>query len=192
MHLLKRLAVLVCSAAALVAPAARTARATRRRAEASDDGWETTLSGLSYFDEVVGDGPLAEPGCVATVAYEGRLASSGRMFDSSKGKGAFKFQVGEGVVIPGWDEGIATMRVGGKRKLRIPARLGYGEYGSGALIPPNADLEFDCELENVAEGTLAVLAAKASIGYNLRTVFLGLFLLSFAIPPLFPDVAWLH
>lgn len=162
-------------------------------AESVDDGWTVSLSGLKYKDEVVGDGPLASEGCVATVQYEGRLASSGRVFDSSKGKGAFKFVVGEGSVIPAWDEGISTMRVGGKRKLYCPAALAYGEFGSGSgMIPPNADLEFDCELENVAEGALAAFASKASIGYNLRTFILFLLGLSFVLPPLFPDVAWLH
>ena len=70
----------------------------------------------------------------------------------------------------------------------------YGEYGSGGAgeIPPGADLEFDCELENIAEGALAVLASKLSIGYNLRTVILGLLVLSFILPVVFPDAGWLH
>ena len=73
------------------------------------------------------------------------------------------------------------------------AALAYGEFGSGSgMIPPNADLEFDCELVNVAEGPAAVLAAKLSIGYNLRTAILGLLVLSFILPVVFPDVAWLH
>jgi len=160
--------------------------------------WKRNLAKICAFDvarldEVVGGGEAASDGCVATVNYEGRLMSSGRVFDSSKGKGPIKFVLGEGSVIPAWDEGIASMSVGGKRVLRCPAALAYGEFGSGSgMIPPNADLEFDCELVNVAEGPVAVLAAKLSIGYNLRTAILGLLVLSFILPVVFPDVAWLH
>ena len=190
---------LLCAAAdAFVAPTTR-ARVAPLRSEAADaaasetDGFTVTLSGLKYKDEVVGGGEAASDGCVATVNYEGRLMSSGRVFDSSKGKGPIKFVLGEGSVIPAWDEGIASMAVGGKRVLRCPAALAYGEFGSGSgMIPPNADLEFDCELVNVAEGPVAVLAAKLSIGYNLRTAILGLLVLSFILPVVFPDVAWLH
>lgn len=188
---------LVATTTALVAPVAPRPRSALRSAEGAaedaSDGYTVTVSGLRFKDEVVGDGEAASDGCVATVSYEGRLASNGRVFDSSKGKGPIKFILGEGSVIPAWDEGIASMRVGGKRKLYCPAETAYGEFGSGTgTIPPNADLEFDCELVNVAEGQVAVLASRLSIGYNLRTAILGLLVLSFILPPLFPDVAWLH
>jgi FKBP-type peptidyl-prolyl cis-trans isomerase len=159
-----------------------------------DDGWTVTLSGLKYVDNVVGTGATAEAGKVAVVQYEGKLAESGRVFDSTKGRGAFKFIVGQGSVIPAWDEGVATMREGGKRKLYCPSRLAYGEQGAGGNgeIPANADLVFDVELEAVEDGALAVQLAQLGIGLNLRTVIAFLFVLSFILPPLFPDVAWLH
>mmetsp|Transcript_19980 Transcript_19980/g.61573 ORF Transcript_19980/g.61573 Transcript_19980/m.61573 type:complete len:199 (+) Transcript_19980:382-978(+) len=190
-------ALLATTATALVGPrpALRRASPLRSEIESEDpDGWTVTLSGLKYKDDVVGTGDAPADGSVVTVSYEGRLVSSGRVFDSSKGKGPIKFVLGEGSVIPAWDEGIATMKVGGKRTLYCPSRLAYGEYGSGGAgeIPPGADLEFDCELENVAEGALAVLASKLSIGYNLRTVILGLLVLSFILPVVFPDAGWLH
>jgi FKBP-type peptidyl-prolyl cis-trans isomerase len=159
-----------------------------------DDGWTVTLSGLKYVDNVVGTGEEASAGRVAVVQYEGKLADSGRVFDSTKGRGQFKFVVGQGSVIPAWDEGVATMRAGGKRKLYCPSRLAYGEQGAGGNgeIPANADLVFDVELEAVEDGALAVQLAQLGIGLNLRTVIAFLFVLSFILPPLFPDVAWLH
>lgn len=194
-----RVVLLVAAATALAPVRVRPLRRSVLGAEpvaqeAEGDAWTVTMSGLKYVDEVVGDGALASPGTVATVLYTGRLVKSGRVFDSSDGKGAFKFLVGSGSVIPGWEEGIATMRVGGKRRLYVPAALGYGEFGSGgnAMIPKNADLEFDTELTYVGEGAIAAFAAKFSIGYNLRTAILALLALSIVLPPLFPDAAWLH
>jgi len=106
----------------------------------------TTESGLQYIDLVVGTGRQAELGDTATVHYTGWLAD-GKKFDSSVDrKEPFSFRVGAGQVIKGWDEGVGTMKMGGKRKLTIPPQLGYGARGAGNVIPPNATLTFDVEL----------------------------------------------
>ncbi len=106
----------------------------------------TTESGLQYIDLVVGAGRQAELGDTATVHYTGWLAD-GKKFDSSVDrKEPFSFRVGAGQVIKGWDEGVGTMKVGGKRKLIIPPQLGYGARGAGNVVPPNATLTFDVEL----------------------------------------------
>ncbi|HLK59158.1 MAG TPA: FKBP-type peptidyl-prolyl cis-trans isomerase [Chthonomonadaceae bacterium] len=115
----------------------------------------TTRSGLQYVDLKVGTGASPKQGQTVTVHYIGRL-SNGTVFDASSqhidpehpNGQPYSFQIGVGTVIPGWDEGIMTMRVGGKRKLIIPAKLGYGETGFGA-IPPNATLIFKVELLSV-------------------------------------------
>jgi len=109
----------------------------------------TTPSGLKYVDEVVGSGDSPARGKKVRVHYTGRL-TDGKKFDSSVDRGQpFEFIIGVGQVIKGWDEGVATMRVGGKRQLIIPAELGYGARGAGSAIPPNADLVFDVELLGV-------------------------------------------
>lgn len=106
----------------------------------------TTDSGLQYIDLVEGKGRQAELGDQATVHYTGWLAN-GAKFDSSLDRGQpFSFRVGAGQVIKGWDEGVGTMKVGGKRKLIIPPDLAYGPRGAGAVIPPNATLTFEVEL----------------------------------------------
>ena len=105
-----------------------------------------TRSGLSYVDIVIGTGPAAKEGDKVTVHYTGYFPD-GRKFDSSVDrKEPFSFRLGAGQVIRGWDEGVATMKVGGKRKLMIPPSLGFGTRGAGGVIPPNADLVFDVEL----------------------------------------------
>ena len=110
----------------------------------------TTASGLQYWDIVIGSGALAAPGATVKVHYTGWL-TSGDKFDSSVDRGEpFSFQLGAGQVIKGWDEGVAGMKVGGKRQLRIPPALGYGAQGAGSAIPPNATLIFDVELLDVA------------------------------------------
>lgn len=112
-------------------------------------GVVTTASGLKYEDLNVGDGTQAERGNRVSVHYTGWL-TDGTKFDSSLDRGQpFQFRLGEGQVIRGWDEGVAGMRVGGKRKLTIPPNLGYGEGGAGAVIPPNATLVFEVELLSV-------------------------------------------
>jgi FKBP-type peptidyl-prolyl cis-trans isomerase len=107
-------------------------------------------SGLKYEDLKVGNGDEAKTGDTVEVHYTGRLAETGKEFDSSYRRGMpLEVKLGEGGVIKGWDEGIPGMRVGGKRKLMIPAELGYREKGSPPDIPPNADLVFEVELLRV-------------------------------------------
>lgn len=108
-------------------------------------------SGLAYYDIAVGDGAEPHAGQTAIVHYTGWL-DDGKKFDSSRDRGKpFGFKLGSGQVIPGWDQGVATMRVGGKRRLVVPANLAYGERGIGDLIPPNARLTFDVELLRVID-----------------------------------------
>ncbi len=111
----------------------------------------TTESGLQYEDTTVGEGAEATAGQKVTVHYTGWLrnddGSQGAKFDSSKDRNdPFQFNLGGGQVIRGWDEGVQGMKVGGQRRLTIPAALGYGARGAGGVIPPNATLIFDVEL----------------------------------------------
>ena len=113
----------------------------------------TTASGLQYEDTRPGTGDTAQAGQQVTVHYTGWLhdpaAADGRgsKFDSSKDRGdPFEFELGAGMVIKGWDEGVQGMKIGGKRTLIIPPQLGYGVRGAGGVIPPNATLKFDVEL----------------------------------------------
>jgi FKBP-type peptidyl-prolyl cis-trans isomerase FkpA len=106
----------------------------------------TTKSGLKYTDLKVGDGAEAKKGDAVEVHYTGWL-TDGKKFDSSVDRGKpFGFELGAGSVIKGWDEGVAGMKIGGKRKLTIPPELGYGAAGRGNVIPPNATLVFEVEL----------------------------------------------
>lgn len=110
-----------------------------------------TPSGLSYVDLVPGTGPSPVAGKPVKVHYTGWL-ENGTKFDSSVDRGQpFVFAIGAGQVIPGWDEGVMSMKVGGKRKLIIPSQLGYGAEGAGGVIPPNATLIFEVELLDVAK-----------------------------------------
>jgi FKBP-type peptidyl-prolyl cis-trans isomerase len=109
----------------------------------------TTSTGLEYWEIKKGTGALAQAGKKVSVHYTGWL-TDGKEFDSSRDVGEpIEFLLGKGQVIPGWDEGIAGMKVGGKRQLRIPPALGYGAQGFGSSIPPNATLVFDVELMGV-------------------------------------------
>jgi len=106
-------------------------------------------SGLEYVDIEEGKGAMPKTGQRVSVHYTGWL-KDGKKFDSSKDRGMpFYFEIGRGRVIKGWDEGVATMKVGGKRKLIIPPHLGYGAQGAGGVIPPNATLTFEVELLGV-------------------------------------------
>jgi peptidylprolyl isomerase len=110
----------------------------------------TTPSGLKYIDVKVGAGASPKTGQTCVMHYTGWLyedGKKGQKFDSSVDRGQpFEFKIGMGQVIRGWDEGVATMKVGGKRTLIIPPALGYGARGAGGVIPPNATLMFDVEL----------------------------------------------
>jgi len=110
----------------------------------------TTSSGLQITDSKVGTGATPKPGQTAVVHYTGWLyqdGAKGKKFDSSVDRGQpFEFPLGQRRVIGGWDEGVATMKVGGKRTLIIPPELGYGARGAGGVIPPNATLILDIEL----------------------------------------------
>ncbi len=105
-------------------------------------------NGLEVEDVTIGEGAEAKAGDAVTVHYTGKL-TDGTQFDSSVGKKPFQFQLGAGMVIKGWDQGVAGMKVGGKRKLTIPPELGYGARGFPGAIPPNSTLVFDVELLKV-------------------------------------------
>jgi peptidylprolyl isomerase len=113
----------------------------------------TTPSGLQIIELKVGTGPSPKPGQICVMHYTGWLYENGKKgakFDSSVDRGQpFEFPIGRQQVIAGWDEGVATMKVGGKRTLIIPPALGYGARGAGGVIPPNATLIFDVELLGV-------------------------------------------
>ena len=128
-----------------VAPAASVAKDSAAPASAM----KKTPSGLQYEDLVAGSGNTPSPGKQVTVHYTGWL-TNGTKFDSSLDKNQpFTFTIGKGEVVPGWDEGVMTMKLGGKRKLIIPPELGYGAAGAGGVIPPNATLVFEVILLDI-------------------------------------------
>src|SRR5262245_758259 len=138
-------ALALVTAFALTAPTAAMAQAAGAPV--------TTPSGLKITDSKVGTGATPKPGQICVMHYTGWLyegGAKGRKFDSSVDRGQpFEFPIGRRQVIAGWEEGVATMKVGGKRTLIIPPELGYGARGAGGVIPPNATLIFDVELLDV-------------------------------------------
>lgn len=116
---------------------------------AATDKEVTTPSGLRYEDLKAGTGAEATSGHFVDLFYTGRLASNGQQFDSNVGKDPLSFRLGAGKVIKGFDEGVTGMKEGGKRKIFIPSKLGYGARGAGDVIPPNSDLIFEIELVKV-------------------------------------------
>jgi peptidylprolyl isomerase len=126
-------------------PAAPVAAADKKESK-----MKATPSGLQYEDTVEGTGASPKTGQTCVMHYTGWLFESktkGKKFDSSLDRGQpFEFPIGQGRVIQGWDEGVATMKIGGKRTLVIPPSIGYGSRGAGGVIPPNATLLFEVEL----------------------------------------------
>jgi len=121
------------------------------KTDIDEDDFTITDSGLKYFDILEGDGPIPETGQTVIVHYTGWL-EDGTQFDSSLDRGQpFSFVLGTGGVIAGWDEGVLSMKVGGKRQLVIPPDLGYGDTGAGSFIPPGATLIFEVELLDIQE-----------------------------------------
>lgn len=134
---------------------------------------------LRVKDTVIGDGEVAQNGKVLTVAYQGRLMSTGKQFDQGEG---YSFRLGEGKVIPGWEQGLLGMKVGGKRTLRIPPNLAYAERGAKDVIPPNSHLEFDCELISIASNPFEEALAQVNLQKERVITFVLLLILLIASP----------
>ena len=135
---------------AALAAALDVAPAIAQEEKKSEMKMNTSPSGLQWTDTKEGTGPSPKPGQTCVMDYTGWLwvdGAKGKKFDSSVDRGTpFEFPIGQGRVIKGWDEGVSTMKVGGKRTLLIPPQLGYGSRGAGGVIPPNATLLFEVEL----------------------------------------------
>jgi len=150
---MKKTTALLLAGAAVLLLAAPVISADEQKEQKTEYKWTMTSTGLKYQDLKVGDGAQPKQGQTCVMHYTGWLwenGAKGKKFDSSLDRGQpFEFTLGNGRVIKGWDEGVATMKVGGKRLLLIPPRLGYGASGAGAVIPPNATLLFEVELLGV-------------------------------------------
>jgi peptidylprolyl isomerase len=157
MHSIFLTALAVALSFSLVVSAGARAAAPGQADQGKNKTMHKTESGLQYFDEKEGAGETPRTGQTCLMHYTGWLwenHSKGKEFDSSRKRGEpFTFPLGEGAVIKGWDEGVATMKVGGKRELLIPPELGYGARGAGGVIPPNATLLFEVELLGVMKKT---------------------------------------
>ncbi|NJK35314.1 MAG: FKBP-type peptidyl-prolyl cis-trans isomerase [Oscillatoriales cyanobacterium SM2_2_1] len=142
--------ILLIVIAQMTAPAAIAAPANMAQTPNTMTDLIMTASGLKYKDVKVGDGATPKTGQTVVVHYTGTL-EDGTKFDSSRDRNSpFSFKLGVGQVIKGWDEGLSTMNVGGRRTLVIPPELGYGARGAGGVIPPNATLIFDVELLRIS------------------------------------------
>jgi len=142
------LSATVCLAMVFLATGCKQ-ESVKKEAEKVEAKEITTPTGLKYVDYKIGEGAQPQAGQTVIVHYTGTL-TNGQKFDSSVDRGQpFSFTLGRGMVIKGWDEGLASMKIGGKRKLIIPPELGYGARGAGGVIPPNATLLFDVELLGV-------------------------------------------
>jgi peptidylprolyl isomerase len=151
---MKKTIALLLAGAAILLLAAPVLSADELKEQKVEYKWTMTSSRLKYQDLKEGDGPSPKNGQTCVMHYTGWLwegGEKGKKFDSSVDRGApFEFTLGNGRVIKGWDQGVATMKVGGKRLLLIPSQLGYGARGGGGgLIPPNATLLFEVELLGV-------------------------------------------
>lgn len=154
------------------------------------------MSGLRWQDQVVGAGDAPQTGDLVFVDYVGSLAATDTQFDSSYDRGQpLAFPLGRGKVIPGWDEGVATMRVGGKRTLLIPPHLAYGSRAVGS-IPANSELKFVVELKDIKSGFVPVFTAQAAafvknlaanFGPNPFTFFVAIFVILNFAPLFLPD-----
>jgi peptidylprolyl isomerase len=186
-------ALAVSPAAAFVAPSSVSRAATcnngignantalRRRMSQADEVDDYTIGGaeLDIQDTLVGNGEEAKAGDIVTVQYEGRLLKTDKKFDG----GSISFKLGEGKVIPGWDQGLQGMKVGGNRILKIPPCLAYGSQSVGdGVIPANSDLIFDCTLKNIGTGPVAEFLAATGLGLNIRSLFVVMFIVSILLP----------